>query len=123
MRSPPLIRSFKHAWRGLRLAFRAEQSFRIQLAVALVVVIALAILPLSETKRWILLIVTMFVLVLELFNSSFERMVDLMKPRLDEHVAEVKDLMAGAVLLASCFAFVIGWIIFWPYLLMIIRQL
>ncbi|MDP3793804.1 MAG: diacylglycerol kinase [Candidatus Uhrbacteria bacterium] len=117
------MRSFKHAWRGLRVAFRAEQSFRIQSVAALAVVVALFIFPLSETERWILLVVTMFILVLELLNSSIERMADLMKPRLDEHVAEVKDLMAGAVLLASCFAFVIGWIIFWPYLSPFLHEL
>jgi diacylglycerol kinase len=57
----------------------------------------------------------MFVLVLELLNTSIEHLVDLVKPRLNEYVKEVKDVMAGAVLLASVFAVIIGAVIFWGH--------
>lgn len=110
------IRSFHHAWRGLRLAFHFERSFRIQVVAALLVILCVTILPLQSWERIVLLVVTMFVLVLELVNSSIERMVDMVKPRLSEYAGDIKDLMAGAVLLAAFFAAVLGVIILLPYI-------
>jgi undecaprenol kinase len=114
MSQPSWLRSFGHAWRGLLVCFRGERSFRVQVAVALAVTASMFIFPLTRNERLILLVVIAWVLVLELMNSSVERLVDIFKPRLDEYAKEVKDLMAGAVLLASLFALVIGAMIFVP---------
>ena len=65
----------------------------------------------------------MTVLVLELLNSSIERLVDLAKPRLHEEAGTIKDLMAGAVLLASMVAVIVGILIFWPYPFQALRDL
>ena len=111
-----LARSFGHAFRGLALAFRSERSFRLQVVAAFVVMVVLIVLPLDLWERSILLLVTMFVLVLELLNSSLERLVDLAKPRLHEYAGDIKDLMAGSVLLAAMFALVLGLLILGPKL-------
>lgn len=108
--------SFVHAWRGIRLAFRTERSFRLQIAAACVVLAVMLVLPLASSERIILLLAIAAVLVLELLNSTVERMVDLLKPRLHEYVGDIKDLMAGAVLVASLFAALIGLLILWPHL-------
>lgn len=115
--------SFSHAWRGLRLAFATERSFRIQVAVALVVILLVTLMPFSPWERVILLVATSAVLVLELLNSTVERLVDLFKPRLHPYVRDVKDLMAGAVLVASIFSLVVGLMVMWPYLGMVIGTL
>src|SRR5690242_5645428 len=109
-----LFRSFRHALRGLALAFRSERSFRIQSFAALVVIALILVLPLDVLECVILLLVTMFVLVLELLNSSLERLVDLSKPRLHALAGDIKDLMAGSVLVAAICAAVIGFVILWP---------
>jgi diacylglycerol kinase len=111
-----LARSFGHALRGLALAFRSERSFRLQVLAAFAVIVILIVLPLDLWERAILLLVTMFVLVLELLNSSLERLVDLAKPRLHEYAGDIKDLMAGSVLLAAMFALVLGLLILGPKL-------
>ena len=121
IKSPLLFKSFRHAWRGLRLAFRTEQNFRIHLALGLLVLIASLVFPVDPIGRWILLVVIMVVLVLELINSGMERLADLLKPRLDETVRDIKDLLAGAILLAGCFAVVIGILVFWKVILSIIH--
>jgi diacylglycerol kinase len=117
------LMSFVHAWRGLRVAFRTEQSFRIQAAFGLAVFAVIWVLPLSATERVILLLAIAAVLVLELLNSMVERMVDLFKPRLHEYVRDIKDLMAATVLLASGFAALIGFMILWPHAMAAIGRL
>jgi diacylglycerol kinase len=117
-----LARSFGHAFRGLVLAFKSERSFRLQAMFAILVIALLFIIPLALWERSVLLLVTMFVLVLELLNSSLERLVDLAKPRLNAYAGEIKDLMAGSVLLAAVFALVLGLLILGPKLLEIVSR-
>ncbi len=117
-----LIQSVRHAWRGLRLAFRTERSFRIHILVTLIVTVLLLILPLQTYERITILLAIAAVLVLELLNSTVERLADLLKPRLHQYVADVKDLMAGAVLIAAFFAVCIGFLIFWPYVSMLFAR-
>lgn len=117
-----VARGFKHAWRGLRLAFRTERSFRIQMAAGGIIILLVIILPMRDWERILLLLATGSVLVLELLNSTVERLVDLVKPRLHGYVHDIKDLMAAAVLLASGIAALIGFLILWPYIGMLLER-
>ncbi|MEN9557817.1 MAG: hypothetical protein RL141_186 [Candidatus Parcubacteria bacterium] len=111
-----IIRSFSAASRGVGLAFREERTFRVMVAAALLVVALVATLPLQTGERLLLLLLTGSILVLELINSMVERLADLLKPRLSVYVGDVKDLMAGAVLLASVVAAVIAAMVLLPRL-------
>ena len=112
-----LFRSFKHALRGVKVAFKSEQSFRIQIIAALIVALFMLILPVSAFEAILLIFMIGSVLVLELINSIFERLVDAFKPRIHPVVGEIKDLMAAAVLIASVFAALVGLIVFVPKIL------
>jgi undecaprenol kinase len=112
-----LAKSFRYAARGIARVAREEQNFRIQLSLAALTVALMFLLGLSPAEKALLLLAAGFVLVLELANSIVERMVDLLQPRVHHHVEEVKDTMAGAVLVASVGAALIGLIIFLPHLL------
>jgi diacylglycerol kinase len=92
-------------------------------AAALCVFIAVGTLPLSSTERLVLLLVTGLILVLELLNTTVERLVDLLKPRLSAYVRDVKDMMAATVLVASLFALLVGMMILFPHLTLLLAQL
>lgn len=96
--------------------FREEQSFRVQVIVSAAVIALMFIFGLSKAEKALITLAIVFVLVLELMNSIFERMVDMMKPRIHHYVEDIKDIMAGSVLVASLGALLIGALIFWPYL-------
>lgn len=117
MKSPSIFRSFGHALRGLATAYRTERSFRYQVTAAVVLGALLTLLPLQAWEQAILVLVAALVLVLELLNSSLERLTDLAKPRLHAYAGEIKDLMAGAVLVASIAAAILALIILGPHLL------
>lgn len=110
------FRSLEYAVRGVARVARTEQNFRIELAVGALVVLAMYALGVTAAEKGVLLIAITLVLVLELSNSIAERTVDLLKPRIHHYVEEIKDIMAGAVLVASAGAVAIGFVIFWPYL-------
>ncbi|MFA6130863.1 MAG: diacylglycerol kinase family protein [Patescibacteria group bacterium] len=108
-------RSFRHAFHGIGLILRRERSFQVQVFAAIVVLTLVIALPLDTWERVLLILLTAAVLVLEILNSIFERISDALRPRLDPVVKDVKDMMAGAVLLTSMTAAVIAVLILWDY--------
>jgi len=110
-----LHKSFRYALKGLARVAAEEQNFRIQLFVAAAVTGGMFIFDLSMWEKALLTLSIILVLVLELLNSIFERMVDILKPRIHHYVEDIKDIMAGTVLVASVGALIIGLLIFWPY--------
>lgn len=117
----PFIRSLTNALRGIRLGFAEERSFRMHVAAGLLATAASFAFPLVGWQRVAIWFVVMTVLVLELVNSAMERVVDLLKPQLHECARDIKDLMAGAVLIASLFAVLVGLMIFSPSFLLALR--
>lgn len=107
--------SFVDALSGLKYAFKNEQNFRVQTIVALLILAVTLIFPLRQWEIILIIIMILVVLVTELLNTALERFTDLLKPRLYHYVKAVKDIMAGAVLLTSLGAVVIGMLIFFPY--------
>ena len=111
-----IYRSFKHAWRGLVYTFRYELSFKIQTVFAAITLIASFYFPLKSSERIVIILLVALVLILELVNSVLERILDLFRPRINESSKFIKDIMAGAVLLAAIVALVLGLTIFLPYI-------
>lgn len=110
-----LVLSFKFAFRGLRYVIRHEQSFRIHLIIAFLVVVLMVYFKVALWESVALIIAVIMVLVLELINSTFEKMVDILEPRMHPYAQVIKDIMAATVLLASIGATAIGLIVFIPY--------
>jgi len=112
-----LFKSFRYAVKGIIKVFQEEQNLKIQISAGSIVVILATVCGVSRAD-WLILIITISIVILmEILNSAVERVTDLLKPRLDIYVKEIKDIMAAAVMFASLAAVIIGTIIFWPYLL------
>ncbi len=109
---PQVWRRFVCAWNGVKAAYRAEQSFRIQLTVAGAVSLAGLIVGLSQTE-WLFIVTAIgLVLSLELLNTMIEKTLDLLHPTQHERVKFIKDVSAAAVLISSLASVIVGLIIF-----------
>lgn len=109
-----LFKSFGYAFKGLYKTFREEQNLRLQTAASLITM-ALAVYFRLSRAEWVLLVLVIcLVLVAEIINSAVERITDVLKPRINSYVKEIKDIMAAAVLITSLAAIIAGLIIFWP---------
>jgi diacylglycerol kinase (ATP) len=103
---------FGYAWSGIRAALRAEQSFRIQVAVAAAVIVAGLLVGITRLE-WVLVTIAIgTVLSLELLNTMIEKTLDLLHPGQDERVKVIKDVSAAAVLISSLAAMIVGMIVF-----------
>lgn len=110
------FRSVRHAFRGIRYALFSERNFQLELLAAVLAIALAFLLPLSSLERAAVFLVIALVLPLEMLNTACERVMDMMKPGLHPYVKVVKDLSAGAVLIASLLAALIGAAIFLPHL-------
>lgn len=109
--------SFKYAFEGFKLAVREEPNFQLHVVIASVVIILGLVLQL-RTYEWVLVFYAIFfVMILELFNTSIEAIVDLVSPEIHAKAKVAKDVAAAAVLLASVQAIIIGVIVFAPHIL------
>lgn len=109
-------RSLSYAIRGLRTAYRQENSFRIHVLVAAVVVVFLIVFRVRSGDAALVILLISTMLSLELVNTVVERFVDLLEPRVHPYVGIVKDLMAAAIMIAAVTSMVIAALLLLPYL-------
>lgn len=112
-----LVRSLRHAARGILFTLQNERNFQVEVVVAGGVFLLMIWLPLSYTEDFFLIVAMVSVLSLELVNTAVERIMDILKPRVHPYARVVKDVMAGAVFVASLGALLLGLFIFLPYFL------
>jgi len=115
-------RSFSHAIRGFKCVLK-EQNFRIQILFSIIVIFLILFFGLKIWETAALVMMIVLVLVLEIINSIFERIMDILEPRVHPYAKTVKDMMAAAVLIASIGAAFVGAVIFWPYFENIVSNL
>ncbi len=110
------FRSFVYAFNGLRLAL-AQRNMRVHLACAVLALVSGLLLHISLTE-WCLVAGSIgFVISAEVVNTAIEHFVDMVSPQRQEQAGKVKDLAAGAVLVAAVTALAIGGMIFGKHLL------
>ncbi|WP_419700626.1 diacylglycerol kinase family protein [Mucilaginibacter sp. NFX135] len=115
-----LIRSFGFAFKGLQYATATQPNFRIHLVTAVIAIGLGTILHLSAAEwQWITISIAL-VLVTELINTAIETLTDLVSPTYNIKAGHVKDVSAGAVVIAAVFALVMGCIIFIPKLISLV---
>lgn len=114
------MKSFTHAIRGIRIFFMSTHNAWIH-GVAAVIAIAFGIILKISIVEWVLVLLAIgLVLVAEAFNTAIEIDINLTSPEFHPYARDTKDVAAGAVLIASIIAGIIGCIIFIPKLLLLI---
>lgn len=114
MNTSKFFRSFSYALRGIGTVFNEEFNARVHLLAAMVAIVLGIVLKVAWFE-WIILVLVMGgVFAMELINTSIENLADLYSRELNPKIKKIKDLAAGAVLVASITALVIGLIIFLP---------
>jgi diacylglycerol kinase len=109
------IKSFGFAFRGVQFAFEGR-NFRIQFVMFVVAIMAGLYLNITQNEWALLLALSGLVLGSETINTAIEQLCDLHTTAYNPKIKRIKDIMAGAVLIVSIFAFTVGIIIFSKYL-------
>jgi diacylglycerol kinase len=107
-----MSKSFSCAVKGVLFCMKTERNFRFHLAFAFYVAIAGAVTGLSAAEWIFVLLCIGAVTGAEICNTAVEKLCDTLHPGQLRGIGLVKDMMAGAVLMASASSAVIGGIIF-----------
>lgn len=109
------ITSVKHALNGWSSAFRSEINMRIHM-IAMITVLAASFYFDINQMEWVALILVIgLVVVTELINTAIEELCDHINPNLHPKIKKIKDVSAGAVLMAALTSLIVGVMIFMPY--------
>ena len=109
--------SFRYAFKGIARVFRTQRNMQIHVIIALLVVLAAIWLHL-RIAEWLFLVFAIgFVFSAEIFNSAAEELVNLVSPEYNDKAGQIKDMAAGAVLVAAITAAIIGLFIFVPHIM------
>ena len=107
------FRSLKFALRGVGFALH-ESNFKIQLAFAVLAVIAGWYFQIS-TNEWLAIAICIgAVLSAEVFNTVIEKLADFIHTQQNEKIGQAKDLAAGAVLILTITSIIVAGFIFIP---------
>jgi diacylglycerol kinase len=102
-----VFRAFCNAVNGLRHIAKGW-FFKAGLAFGIVAVAVSWFFGFTVFDRLVVLTFTFLVLCFEGFNSTLERLLDLIFPKYDERVKIVKDMQAGTVLIGVVGAVLVG---------------
>jgi diacylglycerol kinase (ATP) len=112
-----LAQRFGWAWKGVVVLFRTQANARIHSVAAVAAISAGFFFGISYGEWCAIVIVIGLVLTAEAINTAIEAVVDLASPEQHPLAGRAKDVAAGAVLLASVAAAIIGLLVFGPRLL------
>ena len=104
-----VLKSIKFSLNGLKHAYRNDKSFQMEIWSGVIFVLFAYILwPLSGTEILFLILSYLLILVVELLNTAFERILDILHPETDEQVGISKDIASTAVFIAIIFAVIVA---------------
>ncbi|WP_290798666.1 diacylglycerol kinase [Flavihumibacter sp. UBA7668] len=113
--------SFSAAWQGILVFFKEESNTLVHLFSAVGVVLLAFLLKVGPLEWIALLSCINLVWVSEIINSSIETMADFICPQRDDRIKKIKDLAAGAVLVAAIFSAIIAAMVFVPKLILLFK--
>lgn len=102
----------KKALSGIVYCIKTQTNIKIQLVIAIIVIICSIIFKLNTTECIFLTFATMMVIITEVINTAIEEAVNLSTDKYHPVAKIAKDIAAGAVVLAALNAVIVAVLIF-----------
>jgi diacylglycerol kinase (ATP) len=110
------VRSFRFALEGIAAFFQSEHNAWLHFMATIAVFTLATLVGVTKTEWLALVFAIAFVWVAEIFNTCIERIMDFISDQRHKEIKLIKDLAAGAVLIAAITALVVGAVVFIPKL-------
>ncbi len=109
-----MLKSIRNAIFGLRYVWATQRNIRVQFVAFVLVILASFLFSISAIEWVFILSACFFVIGAEIFNTSVEKLVDLVESKRTLNCKLIKDIAAGFVLVVCVYAIVIGGVVFIP---------
>jgi diacylglycerol kinase (ATP) len=111
------LKSFVYAGEGIVSFFRWEHNAQIHLAITILVLVLSVALGINKWEAIAVVFSIGFVWVTEMINTAIEKTADFISVERHPQIKLIKDMAAGAVLIACLAAVIVGSFIFIPKLM------
>lgn len=118
-----IFRSFRFAFSGLAYVVKTQNNARFHLLATIIIILISIWLKLSLIQWCLIAVAISLVWIAECFNTSLEKLFDLVRPEIDPLVKYGKDSGAAAVLIAALLSVTLGILVLGPALLNKLGQL
>ncbi len=108
LKNKNFIDAWKKAFSGIWYAIKTQRNVKVQLVIAVIVVLCMIFFKLSIVECIFLSFATMLVIITEVMNTAVEAAVDLCTDKFHPMAKIAKDVAAGAVVLSSLNAVIIA---------------
>ena len=116
-----LLKSFGFAINGLIICVTTEANFKIHFLLAAIAIFFGIGLHISGTE-WLAVVFSIaFVTAMEMINTAIEKLCDVVHKDIHLGIKKVKDIAAGAVMLAAACSLIVAAIIFLPKIIGLIK--
>lgn len=106
-----------YALNGLKLIFKNERNFRLQIFFALLILSLSFLFKISHIEWIAVSMLITLVLISEAINSSIEALSDTLSQDYKVNIKYAKDVSAGCVLISALVSVFAGSVIFLPYII------
>lgn len=107
-----VLESFRYAVDGILDVFRTQKHMRFHFVTVVLVLLVALVFGLDKKDILVLLFTISMVLMAEMFNTAIEAVVDLVTQTYHPLAKFAKDAAAGAVLIATATAILVGCVLF-----------
>jgi len=105
-----------YAIRGIVAVIDTETNMKIHV-LAMITIVGLALYVQLSRLDWMILIMCIgWIITMEMINTAIEQFCDFVQDDIDPLIGRIKDIAAGAVLISAITVFIIGFMLFLPYI-------
>jgi diacylglycerol kinase (ATP) len=94
---------------------KSERNFQLEVFALIINLFLIVYFKLNSTDVALILLVCFLVLIAETINTAIEKICDFLEPNFNKKIGIIKDISAGAVILATLLSIIVGVLVYRKY--------
>ena len=94
---------------------KSERNFQLEVLALIVNLFLIVYFELNSTAAALIILVCFLVLITEALNTAVEKICDFVEPNFNKKIGLIKDIAAGAVILATFLSIIVGILVYSKY--------
>ena len=94
---------------------KSERNFQLEVFALIINLFLIVYFKLNSTDVALILLVCFLVLIAETINTAIEKICDFVEPNFNKKIGLIKDIAAGAVILATLLSIIVGVLVYHKY--------
>ena len=115
MKKPPFYKSLLYSIKGIFWMLKSERNFQLEVFALIINLFLIVYFKLNSTDIALILLVCFLVLIAETINTAIEKICDFVEPNFNKKIGIIKDISAGAVILATLLSIFVGVLVYSKY--------